>query len=68
MPATKLTTVVTRKAMPGSMTKPAVLSSATAIPNAWKMAKAKVPMRVYCVILRRPASPSFFNCSNVGTT
>eukprot|EP01139_Manchomonas_bermudensis_P007649 Amastigsp_a182117_8.p3 type:complete len:118 gc:universal Amastigsp_a182117_8:295-648(+) len=68
VPATRLTTAVKRKPKPGLITRPAWPSSAMAMPSDWKMARPRVPKRVYCVILRRPASPSFFSCSNVGIT
>jgi len=38
------------------------------MPIAWKVASTTVPSRVYCVILRLPASPSFFYCSSFGIT
>ncbi|MNY47123.1 hypothetical protein D3C86_1823650 [compost metagenome] len=43
VPAVKLTTAVIRNPKPGVKTKPAELSSATAIPNDWNRAKPKVP-------------------------
>ncbi len=33
-----------------------------------KAAKRTVPIRVYCVIVLLPRSPSFLSCSNLGTT
>ena len=43
VPATKLTTAVTRKPIPGLITRPAVPSRAKAMPRAWKMARPRVP-------------------------
>ena len=44
------------------------LGIAMAMPRDWNNAKPKAPKRVYCVILRRPASPSFLSCSKAGKT
>ena len=43
VPAVRLTTAVIRKPKPGLMTNPAEASSATAMPNDWKMANPSVP-------------------------
>ncbi|MDT4869874.1 hypothetical protein FQZ97_1049250 [compost metagenome] len=43
VPATRLTTAVRRKPIPGSITKPAEPSNASAMPIDWKIAKPNVP-------------------------
>jgi hypothetical protein len=43
VPVTRVTTVVKRKASPGSITNPRCDSSAIAIPRPWKVARNKVP-------------------------
>ena len=43
VPATRLTTAVRRKPKPGSITRPAATSSATAMPNDWNSARPSVP-------------------------
>ena len=68
VPVTSDTTVMKRNPGPGSSTSPGCASSATAMPTAWKVASATVNQRVYLVISRRPASPSFFFASRKGTT
>ena len=68
VPVTSVTTVVRRNSMPGSVTRPGWFSSAAAIPNAWKVASTTVKYRVYCVIFRCPACPSFFSASSCGET
>ena len=68
VPVTSDTAAVKRNIRPGSSTSPGCDSSATEMPKAWKAASASVNHRVYCVILRRPDSPSFLIASSCGTT
>jgi hypothetical protein len=68
VPVTSETAAVNRNIMPASITRPGCDSSAMLMPKAWNVASSSVNQRVYCVILRRPASPSFLMASSCGTT
>src|SRR3569832_1978390 len=72
VPHTSVFSAVTRNAGPGSITTDLLVfvwrCSVIAMPAAWKVASTTVKYRVYCVILRRPDSPSFFSCSSLGQT
>ena len=59
VPVTSEMTATTRNMKPGSETRLPWDSSATEMPSAWNVASASVAHRVYLVMMRRPASPSF---------
>jgi hypothetical protein len=73
VPHVKVRTVIARKAHPGWKTTAAPLgASSFSIPTLMKspctIESSTVPLRVYWVILRRPASPSFERRSRNGMT
>ena len=67
VPAVSVSVAMNTNWTPGLITTP-WFWNATAAPAAWKIASATVPMRVYCVSLRLPASPSLRSACSVGTT